>query len=59
MATVTDKIYFTYEDINRLPDGNYEIIDGKRREITPSGFEHGSLEGGLSDKLSRHLKDKG
>lgn len=59
MITATNKIYFTYRDISRLPDGSYEIIDGERRDMTPTGFEHGRLESRLSETLSRHLKDKG
>ena len=47
MATVADKATYTYADLNRLPDGNYEIIDGERREMTPTGFEHGRFEGGF------------
>ena len=45
MKTLINKQVFTYEDINRLPDGNYEIIDGERRDMTPTGFEHGHFEG--------------
>ena len=59
MKTLINKQVFTYEDINRLPDGNYEIIDGERRDMTPTGFEHGHFEGKFFELLSRHFKDKG
>ncbi|MBI4688986.1 MAG: Uma2 family endonuclease [Nitrospirae bacterium] len=58
MKTVVDK-HFTYDDINRLPEGNYEIIDGERRDMTPTGFEHGHFEGKFFELLTRHFKDKG
>lgn len=59
MKTLTDKQFFTYEDINRLPEGNYEIIDGERRDMTPTGFEHGDIEARLGEFLRKQLKDKG
>lgn len=59
MKTLTGKELFTYEDIHRLPEGNYEIIDGERREMTPTGFEHGDLEVRLGELLRKHLRDKG
>ena len=59
MKTLAEKQIFTYDDINRLPEGNYEIIDGERHDMTPTGFEHGDLEAGLGEFLRKHLKDKG
>lgn len=59
MKALADKQFFTYEDINRLPDGNYEIINGERRDMTPTGFEHGDLEARLGELLRSLLKDKG
>lgn len=59
MKTLAGKEFFAYEDIHRLPEGNYEIINGERREITPTGFEHGDLEARLGELLRRHLGDKG
>ena len=59
MAAVLGKTLFTYEEINSLPEGNYEIIDGERRDMTPTGFEHGNLEGIFYDILRRHFGDKG
>jgi Uma2 family endonuclease len=59
MTTVLDKKIFTYEDINSLPEGNYEIIDGERRDMTPTKFYHGDLEGTLYEFIKGHLKDKG
>lgn len=60
MATrISEKKIYTYEDINSLPEGNYEIIDGERKDMTPTGFEHGDLEGILYEFIKRQLKDKG
>ncbi len=59
MTTLLEKKIFTYEDINSLPEGNYEIIDGERRDMIPTGFYHGDLESSLSEILRKHLKDKG
>ena len=59
MKTLASKHIFTYDDIHRLPEGNYEIINGERCGMTPTGFEHGDFEGRLSELLRRHLKDKG
>jgi Uma2 family endonuclease len=59
MTTLLEKKIFTYEDINSLPEGNYEIIDGERRDMTPTGFEHGDFEGALYELLKKHLKAKG
>lgn len=59
MKTLAEKQIFIYDDITSLPEGNYEIIDGERHDMTPTGFEHGSLEGKFYEILSRHLKDKG
>ncbi len=59
MTTLLEKKIFTYEDINSLPEGNYEIIDGERRDMTPTGFEHGDFESSLSEILRKHLKSKG
>ena len=59
MKTLLYKAVFTYDDIHRLPEGNYEIINGERHDMTPTGFEHGSFEGKFYELLTRHLKDKG
>ncbi len=59
MKTLAEKQVFTYDDINRLPEGNYEIIDGERHDMTPTGFEHGEFEWRLAELLNRRLKDKG
>ena len=59
MKTLAEKQVFTYDDITSLPEGNYEIIDGERHDMTPTGFEHGDLEAGLGELLRKHLKDKG
>ena len=59
MKTLAEKQIFTYDDINRLPEGNYEIIDGERHDMTPTGFEHGEFEWKFAELLNRYLKDKG
>ncbi len=59
MRSVTDRQFFIYEDLKHLPEGNYEIIDGERREMTPTGFEHGDFEGIFYELLKKHLKTKG
>lgn len=59
MSTATAKQIYTYKDIGHLPDGNYEIIDGERIDMTPTGFEHGHLEIKLGELLRSALKDRG
>src|SRR3990170_8838379 len=59
MKTLAEKLIFTYDDIERLPEGNYEIIDGERYDMTPASFEHGDLEGKFYKLLTRHLESKG
>ncbi|MDP3260082.1 MAG: Uma2 family endonuclease [Thermodesulfovibrionales bacterium] len=59
MRMLIDKQVFTYNDLTHLPEGNYEIIDGERRDMTPTGFEHGHFEGKFYEILTRHMKDKG
>ncbi|GAB4415821.1 MAG: Uma2 family endonuclease [Thermodesulfovibrionales bacterium] len=58
-TTLAEKKVYTYEDINSLPEGNYEIIDGERKDTAPTMFEHGEFESAFSELLRRHLKDKG
>ncbi len=53
-----EKVY-TYEEINKLPDGLYEVIDGRIIELSPTGFEHGNLETLIAIFLHKNLKDKG
>ena len=59
MKTLAKKQIFTYDDIECLPEGNYEIMDGERYDMTPTSFEHGDLEGKLYKLLTRHLESKG
>lgn len=59
MNTATVRQIYTYQDIDRLPAGTYEIIDGERRDMTPTGFEHGDLEIRLGALLRSTLKDRG
>ncbi len=35
--SVLEKRKLTYKDINRLPEGSYEIIDGEIVEMAPTG----------------------
>ncbi len=59
MTTLSEKKIFTYDDINSLPDGNYEIIDGERRDMTPTGFGHGYFESIIADLLRKHFGASG
>ncbi len=59
MKDLLGKKIFTYKDIGNLPEGCYEIIDGARKDMTPTGFEHGDLEARIGEFLRKHLKKKG
>lgn len=59
MTTLANLKTFTYVDIDSLPDGNYEIIDGERINMVPTGFEHGYLESIFAELLRNHFKNKG
>ncbi|BCB97115.1 hypothetical protein JZK55_20370 [Dissulfurispira thermophila] len=59
MTTLLEKKIFTYEDIDSLPEGNYEIIDGERRDMTPTMFGHGRVEFKIAELIERHLGSKG
>lgn len=59
MKALLDKMVFTYNDVNSLPDGNYEIIDEEMVTMTPAGFRHGELECIFSEILRKHLGTKG
>ena len=59
MKTLAEKQIFTYDDIGCLPEGNYEIRDGERYDMTPTSFEHGDLEGKFYKLLTRHIGSKG
>jgi len=50
---------YTFDDLNSLPDGNYEIINGKRVDMSPTGFIHGKLEYKLARFLEDYLEDQG
>ncbi len=41
-----------YEDIHALPDGFYEVIDGERIEMSPTGFLHRLIK--MSEVLANH-----
>jgi len=58
IASKESKTY-TYEDINNLPEGLYEIVDGRIVELSPTGFEHGSIEMEIGMFLYNNLKNKG
>ncbi len=49
----------TYKDIENLPEGIYDVIDGEIKELAPTGFEHGEYEGELYTFLKGKLKGKG
>lgn len=51
MNVLSEKKVYTYDDINSLPDGNYEIIDGETVAATPAGFRQGKFEYMPSGKL--------
>ncbi len=59
MKVLLEKKIYTYDDMNTLPDGNYEIIDGEMIPMTPTGFRHGKFECALSGILKKHLGSKG
>ncbi|MBP9889289.1 MAG: Uma2 family endonuclease [Leptospiraceae bacterium] len=48
-----------YDDLKVLPSGHYEIIDGVKLDMSPTGFLHGLIEGKLFDILEAHLSKKG
>lgn len=48
-----------YDNLSSLPTGNYEIIDGEKKEMSPTGFLHGLIEGKLFDILEQSLSHKG
>lgn len=58
-VAVLEKSLFTYEDLDRLPEGNYEIIDGERRDMSPTGAIHGKIESGLAKLLMDYFGMKG
>ncbi|MEP9410450.1 MAG: Uma2 family endonuclease [Candidatus Brocadia sp.] len=59
MKVLLEKKVYTYDDINSLPEGNYEIIDGEMVSVMPAGFRHGEFECMLSEVLRKHLGSKG
>ncbi|HMV81205.1 MAG TPA: Uma2 family endonuclease, partial [Leptospiraceae bacterium] len=50
---------FQYEDILSLPEGHYEIVDGAKLNMSPTGFMYGLIEISLSEFLKKHLSAKG
>ncbi len=59
MNALLDKKIYTYSDVNSLPDGSYEVIDGEMVAMTPSGFRHGKLEYVIAEILGKNLCSKG
>ncbi|MBW8051256.1 MAG: Uma2 family endonuclease [Cytophagales bacterium] len=57
--TLTDERIYTYNDLLFLPEGNYEIINGKHINMSPTGFIHGEIEGIFYKLLEKHLGKKG
>ena len=58
-TVLVEKKYYTYNDIDYLPEGTFEIIEGEKITMSPTGFEHGECELRLGAFLSNALKDKG
>jgi len=58
ISSYKEKI-FTYKDIDNLPEGNYEIIEGKIIEMTPVNLLHGILEMKIARVLGNKLENKG
>jgi Uma2 family endonuclease len=58
-VAVLEKSIFTYEDLDHLPEGNYEIIDGERRDMSPTGAIHGKIEFKLAKLLENYFGMKG
>lgn len=56
---LTNEKALTYKDLHLLPDGNYEIIDGEKIDMAPTGFRHGKIEGIFSNLLNKHFSEKG
>ena len=48
-----------YDNLSSLPSGDYEIIDGEKKEMSPTGFLHGLIEGKLFDILEQSLSNTG
>lgn len=59
MKVVLDKKIYAYSDINSLPDGNYEIVDGMMVHTMPAEFRHGSLVCTVLKILGKNLGSKG
>lgn len=59
MKVLLEKKVYTYDEIDSLPQGNFEIIDGEMVSVTPAGFRHGKFECVLSEVLRKHLGSKG
>jgi len=57
--TLTYQKIYTFEDLSCLPDENYEIINGIRVDMSPTGFIHGKFEFNLAQVLKDHLENKG
>lgn len=50
---------FTYNDLYFLPAGSYEIINGKKVDMTPAGFKQGKFELMIAKLLENNMKNKG
>ncbi len=59
MTALLEKRTYTYEDIKTLPEGWYEIVNGEKVDMTPTGFRYGRLEGIFAALLREHFKDNG
>lgn len=54
MAYTVTENYYTYDEIDNLADGLYEIIDGIKVDVSPTGFKHAIIAG----KIYRFLYDR-
>jgi Uma2 family endonuclease len=57
MSVVLEKKLFTYDEVAALPEGQYEIIDGVRKDMTPTGGVHSMLEYEISRLLGGYYGD--
>ncbi len=53
------KKLLTYNDLDNLPEGLYEIIDGRIVEMSPTGIIHGLIENKIGKILDEKLAQKG
>jgi Uma2 family endonuclease len=57
-CTAAEKLY-TYDEIENLSEGLYEIIDGRKVDVSPTGFKHGIVAGKIYQFLYKHIAQEG